>query len=51
MLKLSKYFFSKLRHLNIDFGQIEYSESEFGNENFSKILQNHQNMQIRLKYL
>ena len=51
MLKPSKYLFSKFRHLNIDFGQIEYAESEFDNENFSKILQNPQNMQIRLKYL
>ena len=39
MLKPSKYFISKLRHLNIDFGQIEYVQSDFDNENFSKILQ------------
>ena len=35
MLKPSKYFFSKFKHLNIDFGQIEYAESEFF-ENFAK---------------
>ena len=51
MLKPSKYF-----SLNSDipiriFGQIEYAESEFENENFSKILQNPQNMQNTLKYL
>ena len=51
MLKPLKYFFSKFRHLNIDFGQIEYAESEFDKENFATILQNPQNMQIKLKYL
>ena len=51
MLKPSKYFFSKFRHLNIDFGQIEYAESEFDNEKFSQNFENPQNMLIRLKYL
>ena len=51
ILKPSKYIIFKFRHLNIYFGQIEYAESEFDNENFSKILQNFQNMQIKLKYL
>ena len=38
MLKPSKYLFSKLWYVNIDFGKIEYAESDLDNKNFHKFI-------------
>ena len=51
MLKPSKFVFSKVWHLDIDFGQIEYAVQIWKIKNFRKFCKNPQNMQIRLKYL